>query len=98
MEKISIAALKRFFVSNVGREIEAEWPNIKIVGNLGTVEQKLPRTKRTIRSVKGNEVSFDTEKGISFLNFRKGDYAFMGNGVIEIYCGGDNQLAVKYFC
>ena len=97
MEKISIAGLKRFFQSNIGRKIEAEWPEIRIVGNLGVVEQKFPRTKRVIKAVKGNEVLFDTEKGVSYLHFGKGDYAYIGNGVIEIYSGEDNKLAVRYF-
>lgn len=96
MKKVPIATVKRFFKDNIGREIEAEWPSIKIVGNLGTTELKHPRTKRTIKSMKGNEVAFQTEKGISFLKFGKGDAAFMDENTIELFCGEDNQLAVRY--
>lgn len=101
MQKISIAEVKRFFAGNIGREIEAEWPEIKVIGNLGDTAMKHPRTKRTIKSVKGNEIQFDTEKGISYLKFGKGDYVLCDDinniKIIEFYCGLDNKLAVRYF-
>jgi len=85
MNKISIAEVKRFFKSNIGRKC------FLTNCTLGPCHKE-----RIIHEVRSNDVLLKTERGtISFLTFRKGDTAEMGPDCLRIYEAG-GELAAEY--
>jgi len=96
MKKVSIAALKRMFESNTGREVIAEFPSMTVVGNCGNTVYPVKTQKRTIKSVKGNKIWFEKEDGgLTSLQFEAGMYAFMDPGVVEMFLE-NGSMFVKY--
>ncbi len=96
MKKVSLAEVKRIMQSNIGREITAKWPGSIIYGNGNNTRIAGKKESRIIQSVtKSGVINMKTPRGISELRFSKGDIAYMGDGIIQLF-DARNELCVSY--